>query len=217
MALAVVRVSSGYFPVLNVYRTVHKKDFVFLARVRVSSQYFPVLDCISYSCARKRSWLSLWLGLALDIFQFLNVYRTVGKKDFVFLSRVRVSSQYFPVLDCISYRCARKRSWLSLWLGLALDILQFWNVYRTVGKKDFVFLSRVRVSSQYFPVLDCILYSCARKRSWLSLWLGLAVDIFEFWNVYCTVHKKVFMFLARVRVSSRYLQCWIVYHTVAHE
>ena len=75
VALAVVRVSSGYFPVLNVCRTVHKKDFVFLARVRVSSQYFPVLDCISYSCARKRSWLSLWLGLAVDIFQFWNVYR----------------------------------------------------------------------------------------------------------------------------------------------
>ena len=70
MALAVVRVSIGYFPVLNVYRTVGKKDFVFLARVRVSSQYFPVLDCISYSCARKRSWLSLWLGLAVDILQF---------------------------------------------------------------------------------------------------------------------------------------------------
>ena len=61
---------------------------MFLARVRVSSQHFPVLDCISYSCARKRSWLSLWLGLALDIFPFFNVYRTVGKKDFVFLSRV---------------------------------------------------------------------------------------------------------------------------------
>ena len=179
MAHAVVRVSSGYFPVL---KTVHNKDFVFLARVRVSSQHFPVLDCISYSCARKRSWPSLRLGLALDIFQFLNLYRTVGKKDFVFLSRVRVNSQYFPVLDCISYSCARKRSWLSLWLGLALDILQFLNVYRTVRKKDFVFLARVRVSSPYFPVLDCTSYSCARRRSWLSLWLGLAVDIFQFFE-----------------------------------
>ena len=53
------------------YRTVRKKDFVFLARVKVSSPYFPVLDCISYSCARRRSWLSLWLGLTVDIFQFL--------------------------------------------------------------------------------------------------------------------------------------------------
>ena len=130
-----------------------------------------------------RTWLSLLLGLALDILQFWNVYRTVRNKDFVFLARVRVSSPYFPVLDCTSY----------------------------------VFLARVRVSSQYFSVLDYISYSCARKRSWRSLWLGLAVDIFEFWNVYCTVHKKVFMFLARVRVSSRYLQCWIVYHTVAQE
>ena len=92
---------------------------MFLARVRVSSQYFPVLDRISYSCARKRSCLSMWLGLAVDIFQFWNVYRTVRKTDFVFLARVRVSSQYCPVLDCISYCCARKRSWLSLWLGLA--------------------------------------------------------------------------------------------------
>ena len=82
---------------------------MFLARVRVNSQYFPVLYCISYSCASKRSWLSLWLWLAVDNFQFLIVYRTVRKKD-LFLARVSVSSQYFPVLDCISYSCARKRS-----------------------------------------------------------------------------------------------------------
>ena len=87
-----------------------------LAGVGVSSQYFPVLDCILYSCARKRSWISLWIGLAVDIFQFLNIYRTVRKKDFVFLARV--SSQYFPVWDCILYSCARKRSWLSLGLGI---------------------------------------------------------------------------------------------------
>ena len=61
--------------------------------VRVSSQYFPVLYCVSFSCARKRSWLSLWLGLALDILQFCNVYRTVRNKAFVFLAMVRVSSQ----------------------------------------------------------------------------------------------------------------------------
>ena len=92
----------------------------------------------------------------MDIFQFWNVYRTVRKKD-LFLARVRVSSPYFPVLYCISYSCARKRSWVWLWLGLAVDIFQFLYVYRTVRKKDFVFLARVRVSSQYFPVLDCIL------------------------------------------------------------
>ena len=153
------------FQFWEVNRTVRKKDFVYLARVRVSSQYLPMLYCISYSCARNRSWLSLWLVLAVDIFQFWNVYRTVRKKDFVFLARVRVSSQYFPVLDCIPYSCARKRSWLSLWLWLAVDIFQFLIVYRTVGKKDFLFLARVRVSSQYFPVFDCISYSCARKRS----------------------------------------------------
>ena len=190
------------FQFLNVYRTICKKDFVFL--VRVSSQYFPVLDCISYSCARKRSWLSLWLGLAVDMFPFWNVYRTVRKKDFLFLARVRVSSQYFPVLDCISYSCAINTSWLSLWFGLAVDMFPFLNVYRTVRKKDSVFLARVRVSSQYFPMLDCISYICTRKRSWVSLWLGLAVDIFQFWNVYRTVCNKDFVFLARVRVSSQY-------------
>ena len=104
----------------------------------------------------------------------------------------------------------------SLWLGLAVDIFQFWNVYRTVRKTD-LFLARVRVSSPCFPVLDCISYSCARKRSWVSLWLGLAVDIFQFWNVYRTVRKKDFVFLARGRVISQYFQFWIVYHTVAQE
>ena len=231
MFLARVRFSSQYFPFLdcisyscamkiswvspwlglavdifqfwNVYRTVRKKDFVFLARVRVSSQYCLVLDCISYSCARKRSWLSLWLWLVLDIFQFWNVYRTVRKKDFVFLARVMVSRQYFPVLDWVSYSCARKRSWVSLWLWLALDIFQFLIVYRTVRKKDFVFLARVRVSSQYFPVLDCLSYSCGRKISWLSLWLGIAVDFLSP-VLGCRVRKKNFVFLARVRFSSQY-------------
>ena len=66
---------------------------------------------------------------------------------------------------------------------------------RTVRKKDFVFLARVRVSSEYFPVLDCVSYRCARKRSWLSLWLGLAVGIVQCWNVYCTVRKNVFVFV----------------------
>ena len=187
----------------NVYCTVRKNVFVFVARVRVSNQYFPVLDCVTFSCARKRSWLSLWLGLAVDMLQCWNVYRTVRKKDFVFLARVRVSRYYCPVLDCVSYSFARKRSWLSVWLGLAVDILQCWNVYRTVCKKDFVLRAGVRVSSQYFPVLYCVSFSCARKRSWLSLWLGLAVDILQFWNVYRTVRKKAFVFLARVRVSSQ--------------
>ena len=124
----------------------------------------------------------------MDIFQFWNVYRTVRKKDFVFLARVRVSSsQYFPVLDrgsrVISYSCASKEI-VALAvdrIGLAaLDIFKFWIVYRTVLMKDIVFLARVRVSSQYFPVWDCISYCCAGKLSWLSPWLGLAVDIFQF-------------------------------------
>ena len=145
------------------YRTVRKKDFVFHASVRFRSQYFPVLDCILYSCARKRSWLSLWLGLAVGIFQFRNVYRTVRKKDFVFLARVRVSSPYFPVLDCISYSCARRRSWLSLWLGLAMDIFLGYGMYTV----------------QY-----------ARRTSCFSLGLGLAVSICQFWIEYHTVAQE---------------------------
>ena len=157
------------------------------------------------------------VSLAVNIFQFLNVYRTVCKKDFVFLARVRVSSQYCPVLDCISYCCAIKRSWLSLWLGNVVDTFQFWNVYRTVHNKDFVFLARVRVSSQYFPVLDYISYSCARKRSWLSLWLGLAVGIFQFWKVYRTLRRSTSCFSLGFGLAVSIVQFWIVYHTVAHE
>ena len=66
----------------------------------------------------------------------------------MFLARVRDSSDFCPVLCCVSFSCARKRSWLSLWLWLAVDILQFWNVYRTVRKKAFVVLAWVRVSNQ---------------------------------------------------------------------
>ena len=57
-----VRVSSQYFPVWIVYRTVRKKDFVFLARVSVSSQL--------YRTAQERDRGSRCeLGLAV-IFQF---------------------------------------------------------------------------------------------------------------------------------------------------
>ena len=107
MALAVVWVSSGYFPVLGSISYSTQEGFVFLARVRVSSEYFPVLDCISYTCARKRPWLSLWLGLAVDIFQFWNVYRTVSQERFRFF---------------------------SLGLGLAVIIFQFWIVYHTIAQ-----------------------------------------------------------------------------------
>ena len=40
-----------------------------------------------------------------------------------------------------------------------MDIFLFWIVYRTVRKKDFMFLAVVRFSSGYFPVLDCVSYS----------------------------------------------------------
>ena len=42
-------------------------------------------------------------------------------------------------------------------------MLQCWNVYRTVRKKDFMILARVRVSS--YIVQFCIVYhSVARER-----------------------------------------------------
>ena len=106
------------------------------------------------------------------------------------LAVVRVSSGYFPVLECISY---------SFIITISF------------------FLARVRVSSQYFPVLDCILYSCAIKSYWLSLWLVLAVDIFQFWNVYRTVRKKASCFSLGLGLAVSIFQFWIVYHTLAQE
>ena len=109
VALAVVRVSSGYLQLCNEYRTVRKKVFAFLARVRVSNQYFPVLGCVSYSCARKRSLLSLWLGLAVEMLQCWNVYRTVRKRP----------------------------SCLLLGLGLAVSIFYFGTVYHTFAQERY--------------------------------------------------------------------------------
>ena len=43
------------------------------------------------------------------------------------------------------------------------------------------------------------------------------MDIFQFWDVYRTVRKKDFVFLARVGLSVSIFQFWIVYHTVAQE
>ena len=80
-----------------------KKDIVALVMVRVSCQYFPVFGLYIVQYARKTSWLSLGLGLEVSIFS-LGLYTIqLRKKDVLALARVRVSSQYFPVLDCISY------------------------------------------------------------------------------------------------------------------
>ena len=50
VALAVVRVSSQYFPCFVLYIIqLRKKEIVALAVVMVNSGYFPVLECISYS------------------------------------------------------------------------------------------------------------------------------------------------------------------------
>ena len=80
-----------------------------------------------------------------------------------------------------------------------------------------MFLARVRVSSDFCPVFYCVSFSCARKRSWLSLWLGLAVDILQFWNVYRTVRKKAFVFSLGLGLAVSNFQFWIVYHSVAQE
>ena len=98
-----------------------------------------------------------------------------------------------------------------------MGIVQCWNVYCTVRKKDFVFLARVSVSRQYFPVLDCISYSCAIKRWWLSLWLGLAVDMLQCWNGYPTVARRTSCFSLGLGLAVSIFQFWIVYHTVAQE
>ena len=57
------------------------------------------------------------------------------KKDFLALARVRVISQYFQVLDCVSNRFARNISWLSLWLGLAVNISILGLLYNTVAQE----------------------------------------------------------------------------------
>ena len=169
-----------------------KKDVLALVSVIGSSQYFPVLDCVSYSWTRKTSCLSLRLGLAVSIVQFglyivqtarrtywlslglglaisifsLGLYTIqLRKRGVLDLARVSVSSQYLPVMDWVSYSWARKASWLSLELWLAVSIFQFWIVYRTVRKIDVLALDSVMVSSQYFTVLDCVSYSCAIMRS----------------------------------------------------
>ena len=49
---------------------------------------------------------------------------------------------------------ARRTSGFLLGLGLAVSIFQFWIVYHTVAQDDVA-----RVSSGYFPVLECISYS----------------------------------------------------------
>ena len=166
------------------------------------------------------------------------------KKDVLALVSVIGSSQYFPVLDCVSYSWTRKTSCLSLRLGLAVSIVQFglyivqtarrtsWlslglglaisifslGLYTIqLRKRGVLDLARVSVSSQYLPVMDWVSYSWARKASCLSLWLGLAVSFFQFIIVYRTVRKKDFVALAMVRVSSQYFQFGIVYHTVSQE
>ena len=51
---------------------------------------------------------------------------------------------------------ARRTSCFSLGLGLAVSIFQFWIVYRTVAQERDRCSRVVRVSSGYFPVLECI-------------------------------------------------------------
>ena len=54
---------------------------------------------------------------------------------------------------------ARRTSCFSLGLGLAVSIFQFWIAYYTAAQERDRALAVVRVSSIYFPVLECISYS----------------------------------------------------------
>ena len=47
-----------------------------------------------------------------------------------------------------------------------MDIFQFWNIYRTVRKKD-LFLARVRVISQYFQFW-IVYHTVAQERDSVS-------------------------------------------------
>ena len=184
------------------------KEIVALVTVRLSSQYFPDFGLYIIQYARRTSWLSQGLGLAVSIFSLGLHTIQLRKKEIVALVMVRVSRQYFPVWDCINYRTVHKKDFVALARVRVISrYFPVWNcIYNTLRKKDALALTGVRVSSQYFLVLDCVSYSCARKRSWLSLWLGLAVSILQFWIVYRTVCKMDFVALARVRVSSQYFQ-----------
>ena len=81
----------------------------------------------------------------------------------MFLASVRVSSQYFPVW-IVYHTVAQERdrsSRCGYWL--AVDIFQFWIVYRTVRNNYFMFLARVSVSSQNVPVSD-LCHTVAQER-----------------------------------------------------
>ena len=77
----------------------------------------------------------------------------------MFLARVRVNSQYFPVLYCI--------------------IIQLRN-------KEIVAVAVVRVSSGFLSSVWMYIVQYTR-RTCFSLGLVLAVSIFQFWIVYHTV------------------------------
>ena len=69
--------------------------------VKVSSGYFPVLECISYNMQEglrvsRQGLQSVFSSVGLHIIQ-------LRKKEIVALAVVRVSSGYVPVLECISY------------------------------------------------------------------------------------------------------------------
>ena len=53
-----------------------------LAVVRVSSGYFAVLECISYGTQEGISCFSLGLGLAVSNFQFWIVYHSVAQERY---------------------------------------------------------------------------------------------------------------------------------------
>ena len=106
MALAVVRLAVGSFPVLWYAR----RTSCFSLGLGYA---VPVLECcgisgysISYTKEGLASYFlrKLGLGLAVRVFSSFGFYIIqLRKKEIVALAVVRECSVYFPVLECISY------------------------------------------------------------------------------------------------------------------
>ena len=84
------------FPVLDcVSYQLREKEIVALAVVRVSSGYCAVLECILYSTQKWTSCFLLGLGLAISIFPFSIVYHIIcARKRSLLSAVVRVSNGY---------------------------------------------------------------------------------------------------------------------------
>ena len=116
---------------------------------------------------------------------------------------------------------ARRTSCFSLGLGLAVIFVQFCIVYHSVAReRDRGFLAVVMVSSEIFCSFGMYIVRYARRHSCFSLGLGLAVEYFAVLECisYGCARKSIRGFSLVVRVSSQYISSFgIVYRTVAQE